>query len=199
MDENEILLSCDRIDAELGRIRTLVGVPDESWAFPVGTSEAPPEKWYCAQYHTYAGSPSAGHTGIDLNLDRSPWGDVDRGFPVWAIAKGQVTSVNHSPGWVGVVVIRHEHQGRPLWVRYAHLAPDSIVSYGQEVAPGELVGVIGNYIAGRGGDHLHFDMCRDAFSWSWYRTSGYDWVDPVPILKAHLDPDRVDAMLRKGD
>jgi len=194
---SEILDACDKIVGAVTQIRAALAVGSGDWAFPVGTTDAPVEDWYCAQFHTWKGG-TTGHTGLDLNLDRSPWGDVDRGFPIWAIASGQVWAVGYSPGWVGVVVIRHQHDGAPLWVRYAHLAPDITWVEGQIVAPGDQVGVIGNYTSGLGGDHLHCDMARDAFEWNWYRTPNFSWVDPVPILKAHLDPDKVDAMLRKG-
>jgi murein DD-endopeptidase MepM/ murein hydrolase activator NlpD len=203
-DNTEILLACDRIDdqlevigSEVKTIRTLAGMPAGAWVFPIGTEEAPAEDWYCAQYFTWDGHPEVGHTGLDLNLDRTPYGDVDRGFPVWSIAMGRVHSVGSSIGWVGVVVIEHQHEGQSLYVRYAHLAPDSIVSEGQLVTPGQLIGVIGNYIRGKGGDHLHYDMAPNKFNWWQYRTPDVGWRDPVPILKAHLPPERVDAMLER--
>ena len=96
------------------------------WRLPVGTEEHPPEDWYVAQVH------SDRHTGIDINLDKHPWGDVERGFPIWAIADGVVVSEGCSQGWLSVVVVEHRHDGRPLYARYAHLG-EILVDEGEEV------------------------------------------------------------------
>lgn len=167
------------------------------WMLPVGTEEYPPDTWYSASMHDLTGRRNNGyrHTGVDLNLDVAPWGDVDRGMPVWSVADGVVDQVGRSGGWLGVVVIEHSHAGAPLYARYAHLG-EIAVSTGQAVLAGDLIGDIGNYLSG--GDHLHFDMATEWFMWrEWL--SGRDWVDPVDVLKAHVDPEAVEAMIRRGD
>jgi len=201
MNENErdlLALALHNIE-EAGEIvrRVLNSVEPSAWAFPVGTEQYPPEKWYCAQYHT------ATHTGIDLNLDVSPWGDVDRGMPVGAVADGVIYAAGYSPSYLGSIILQVEHGGIPLYVRYWHLADDMIFrswQSGQSVGAGECLGHIGNYTLGAGGDHCHLDMRNQPFEPHWWFTSHPGgWLDPVPILKAHLDPVLVDAMLRKGD
>jgi hypothetical protein len=158
------------------------------WMLPVGTEEFPPEHWYVAQRH------KPDHTGLDVNLDEPQWGDVERGFPIWAIAEGVVDQVGRSDGWLGVVVVEHHHEGEPLFVRYAHLG-EIFVEAGDEVVAGDRLGALGDW---RTGDHLHFDMAGERFEWyEWL--SDREWVDPVPVLKAHIDPAFVEAMIRRGD
>lgn len=168
--------------------------PSSDWVFPVND----PETWYCAVWHDLTGRKNGGyrHTGIDLNLDKSPWGDVDRGQPVFAVAAGTVTASASSSGWLGVVQIRHEHRGAPLYVRYAHLERLA-VTVGDIVRPGQLLGFIGNWTGGDGGDHLHFDAATDPFYWGAWLQSSINWVDPVEILREHLDGDTITAMLSR--
>jgi murein DD-endopeptidase MepM/ murein hydrolase activator NlpD len=183
------------LTAMAGRLSALVG-PDV-WTFPVGSERFPLADWYCAQYHTYHRDTNpGGHTGLDLNGDRSPWGDVDRDEPVFAVARGTVHDAGFSEGWRGVVVIRVEHDGAPLWVRYAHLAAASIVvSPGEPVTAGQELGRLGNYSRG---DHLHFDMARDPFGWNYWRARSVGWVDPLPVLLAHLEHDMITLMLDRA-
>ena len=204
MNELQIANACSQIIATLAGLtnqvtdlRDLVCGGSEGWHFPVGSTKFPIEEWYCAQFHTYDPDANpAGHTGLDLNGDRHPWGDVDRDEPTFAIADGVVHDAGCSPGWVGVVVLRIEHNGLPLWVRYAHLDWQSVtVEPGDVVRAGDPLGVIGNYSKG---DHLHFDMARDPFGWNYWRTRYVRWVDPVPVLKAHLSEAMIDAMLARG-
>lgn len=172
------------------------------WAFPVGTAEWPVEAWYVSVFHDLTGARNAGykHSGIDINLDRWPWGDVERGAPVWAVADGKVLQRGSSAGWLGVVMIEVEHHGLPLQVRYAHLDPERIqVRAGQAVRAGELLGYLGDWRGGDGGDHLHFDMGWNYFAWDWWLTAKVDWVDPLPVLKEHLDPALVERMVGRND
>lgn len=186
---------CRVVEVELG--------PDPSadtWTFPV----YPPEDWYCSVRHSLDGSLNAdgyAHSGVDLNGDWGGRGDVDRGQPVLAITEGVVSSVGRGDEtWLGVVVVEHRHEGAPLYVRYAHLdkARMTVAAAGMPVLAGDCLGYLGDYTRGDGGDHLHFDMCLDEFRWSWWHTRHPElrWIDPVPVLKAHLFPARVDAMLR---
>ena len=80
---------------------------------------------------------SEGHTGVDLNAWQAPFGDVDRGEPVWSVADGVVASVGYSDSWLGVVVVEcEEDDGTRVWFRYAHLDKDSIdVQVGDRVGP----------------------------------------------------------------
>ncbi|MBN2392092.1 MAG: M23 family metallopeptidase [Anaerolineae bacterium] len=165
------------------------------WTFPVDD----PASWYCATWHDLSGVKNRGyrHSGIDLNLDRAPWGDVERGAAVYAMAAGRVIAATSSSGWLGVVQVQHEHDGAPLWTRYAHLDPARLeVAAGGEVHAGSVLGYIGDWRGGDGGDHLHLDMATTAFYWAAW-LSGDAWVDPVPVLKAHLLETMVEALLAK--
>ena len=177
-----------------------------SWAFPVGTSKYPPEKWYAAALHDMTGAANDGyaHTGVDLNLDKSPWGDVDRGMPVLSCCPGTIRVRGFSASYLGSVIIEGEFDGQPIFFRYWHLANDAVfqaLAVGQMVAAGQQVGAIGNYTLGAGGDHCHLDCALDLFGAHWWFTSHPDvrWIDPVPVLLQNLDPVRVNAMLRRGD
>jgi len=180
-----------------------------SWHFPVGSDEYPIEKWYIASRHLEHGTIWAGgiHTGIDYNVEVLPRGDVDRGQPVSAITDGMIYATGYSQTCLASIVIKVMHDEKPLWVRYWHLADDDLFKSwrpGLPVGAGQELGHLGDY---KGGDHLHFDMCEEAFHpcvW-WTSMSGATsgeklarWVDPVSVLKAHLDSDTVDASLRIG-
>ena len=192
MKDISITWNGDRPDLTINGVHFICRPQEEptqaAWHFPVGEGEYPPEKWYCAQGH----GPQ--HTGLDLNLDVSPWGDVERvlGLSVYALTDGYLTYSTLDWSGVGMVVIRHEHEGAPLWVRYAHvlcyLPPD------WKVTAGEDLGAFADWSAG---DHLHIDMALDPFTREWLDPN-IRWRNPVPILKAHLDPAIVDAMLRRG-
>ena len=183
---------------------------EPKWCFPVGSDKFPIEKWYIASKHLDRHSRWAGgiHTGIDYNVEVPPRGDIDRGQPVFAITDGVIYATGYSQIYLGSVVIEIEHHGKPLWVRYWHLANDDLFKSwrpGLDFVSGQELGHIGSYL--RGGDHLHWDMCIEPFhplTW-WSRMSGSSneeklarWVDPIGVLKAHLSPDVVDASLRIG-
>jgi len=176
------------------------GATPDAWAFPVGEGQYPPERWYCATIHDPTGTlpqPLGGprlHYGIDLNLDFAERGDVERrlGLSVYSLARGVVHYVTANWGGVGMIVIRHEHAGAVLWVRYAHITP--VVMVGQTVTAGQSLGAFADW---QTGDHLHLDCAAQQYERE-YRNSGVPFVDPVPILKEHLDHLRVDAMLGRG-
>lgn len=172
---------------------------EQTWAFPVGEGQYSPERWYAASLHSLDGSLNSGykHSGIDLNLDVYPRGDIERfkGLSVYAVADGKITFVDQSWSGVPMLVMRCKHNGAPLWVRYGHIVP--VVMKDEYVKAGQKLGGFANWTAMGGGDHLHFDMALDPFTENWL-DSTIRWVDPVDILKAHLDPAIVDAMVRRG-
>jgi murein DD-endopeptidase MepM/ murein hydrolase activator NlpD len=197
---SDLATARDLID---GAIEAIAGAPSP-WSYPVGDERWPTERWYAATLHDTTGRLNDGyaHTGIDLNMWKAPWGDVDRGKPVFAVADGVVDDKGYSTSYLGSVILLVEHLGQPLYVRYWHLENDAAFDFlqvGERVNSGELIGRIGNYTLGAGGDHLHLDMALDPFGPHWWftRHPAVRWVDPVPILKAHLDADKVDAMLRR--
>lgn len=173
------------------------------WSFPVGNGQYPPEKWYAATVHDLTGVQNNGykHSGIDLNLAMYEYGDVERrlGLSVYAVADGVVEYVTDNWSGVPMIVVRHVH-GKDrgpgstnfyIWTRYAQIIPT--VMQGQAVKSGQALGAFADW---RTGDHLHFDMATDPFTREWL-TPSINWIDPVPVLKAHLDPQRVQAMLER--
>jgi murein DD-endopeptidase MepM/ murein hydrolase activator NlpD len=179
-----------------------VPAPSPTWVLPVGMEpDYPPAAWYMAlghgPSHLY---PSGFHTGCDFNLNRYEHGDVERrlGLSVRACADGIVH-------WVGVwsgngcVVIQVEHAGAPLWVRYGHVTP--VVLPGEVVHAGQKLGGFDNWspTAPNRGDHLHNDMRTHPLTNEWCTPPLSDWLNPLEVYKAHVDPDLVAAMVRRGD
>lgn len=162
--------------------------------FPVAIDTYPPAAYYVAQGFSLG---ATGHPGIDINLDVSPWGDVDRGIPVIAMTSGEITYISDSWSGLGMIVVKHTIGGTDYWVRYAHLDVGSI-SLGDYVEAGHVLGAIGDYQQGAGGDHLHLEI-HTAPVGSAYRTGNE--ISPLPWMKEilRLDPILVDAFARKGD
>lgn len=172
----------------------------DKWAFPVGDQEYPPEKWYAATVHDLTGAKNGGykHSGYDLNLNMFEHADVERrlGLGIYSIAHGIVHYVTDSWSDHPMIVILYRHDEAQLFVRYAHLITD--LKKGALVKRGQFLGTFADWKKLGGGDHLHFDMAKSAYTYEWLSAS-VSWVDPLPILKAHLDPVTVDEMMRKGD
>lgn len=187
------------------------GVPDDEppehaadWALPVGTTLYPAVKWgvrgYTHDLRTTDENPNRRngqpwpHSGYDINLDVPPYGDIERGYPVYAASSGVVHYVTDDWSGVGMCVVLHVHDSVPVWFRYAHI--DVVVSAGDAVEAGQTLGFIADWPTE--GDHLHLDAALDPFTREWV-TPDIRWVDPAPILRAHIDSDLVDGMLRVGD
>jgi murein DD-endopeptidase MepM/ murein hydrolase activator NlpD len=89
------------------------------------------------------------HSGIDLA--------ATAGTPVHAAAAG-VARVLDGPGYGIHVLIRHDARTQTL---YGHLL-QAMVGDGQEVARGQLLGLVGS-TGNSTGPHLHFEVRRDGF------------------------------------
>lgn len=144
------------------------------------TEYAPPvgwgvEDWYIAQEH----KPT--HSGLDINLNEYPYGDVDLGEPLFIVCNGLVIYADLAPGyyWGNVVItISVDDLGLLFW-RYGHL--DRIdVEAGQFVSPGIQVGTCGKGYNGRYDAHLHLDCWRGGMlaANAWLDRS-VEWVDPL--------------------
>lgn len=180
--------------------------PDLVWFYPVGSFKFPTVHWYAASWHDLTGRKNAAgykHTGIDLNGDKAPWGDVDRGEVCYAITKGIVHVVHYSVAYLGSVVLKIRYYNTDFWLRYWHLADDSLfrsIREGMEIPAGAPIGHMGNYTLGAGGDHFHIDLATSPIGphWWWSSHPEVTWIDPLFLMRAHLDPDVVDLMVKKG-
>lgn len=99
---------------------------------------------YGYRYHPITGNYSF-HTGVDFA--------VARGTPIKASAGGKVTVASYTYVWGYYVTINHSNGFSTL---YAHMT-NYIVSYGQKVSQGQVIGYVGDtgYATG---PHLHFTM-----------------------------------------
>jgi murein DD-endopeptidase MepM/ murein hydrolase activator NlpD len=219
------------------RLTTLaMGEQAVAWDAPVGVNRPEvypdqeryePADYYCAAIHDLTGRGNGGyqHPGVDINLAVWPYGDVDRGQPVFAVASGEVYRVSWSDSYLGSVIIATPwtrdglevradwwdgrvrsrrwiiHPGDVLYWRYWHLANDRTfrgLNQGDTVETWQHLGALGDYTLGQGGDHLHLDCTltpREAH-W-WFRHPEVRWVDPLRILSEVLGGDLVDLMVAK--
>lgn len=106
------------------------------------------------------------HEGVDLA--------APLGTPMYSTAAGVVTEVAENSRSGAYVVIRHEGQdGTPYFSAYLHqYMNDIVVTQGQEVDAGQLIGAVGNN-GWSTGAHLHFEI-RDAADKP---------IDPVPFME----------------
>jgi len=159
--------------------------------FPVGTDEYPPKYWYVPPTQLFTNT----HFGMDLNLDISPWGDVERGFPIYSVLDGTVYYATDDWSGVGMCVIEHELDGETFFAQYAHV--DLAVVETEQVVAGQIIGTIANWVKGDGGDHLHFGVSTRPVT---YEYSSWDYfIDPVEWLKRFISAELVDASIKKGN
>ena len=157
--------------------------------FPVGTDEYPPKYWYVPPTQLFTNT----HFGMDLNLDISPWGDVERGFPIYSVLDGTVYYATDDWSGVGMCVIEHELDGETFFAQYAHV--DLAVVETEQVVAGQIIGTIANWVKGDGGDHLHFGVSTRPVT---YQYNSWDYfIDPVEWLKRFIPAELVDASIKK--
>lgn len=133
------------------------------WCSPVDDCEKrsyPPSPWHISNgfLNEYKlKDHQAIHTGEDVNLN----GGADIGATVRAIGDGQVVFAQIVPDttWIGLVVIRHDHDGTFTCSRYAHLT-NLLVQKDDFVTAGQPLGVISDtdVIDHAFPPHLHFDI-----------------------------------------
>lgn len=103
------------------------------------------------------------HNGVDLA--------APSGTPVYATAAGIVSTAGVASGYGNLIQLDH---GADVQTRYGHLSR-IMVSAGQRVAKGEVIGLVGS--TGRStGSHLHYEVrvARHA-------------IDPLPYMAANDD------------
>ncbi|MFJ3925081.1 M23 family metallopeptidase [Streptomyces sp. NPDC090022] len=138
-------------EEERKRLNTFVSPLDDSY---VSTS-----------YGAGGGMWSSGsHTGIDFH--------AASGTSVRAVGAGVIVEAGWGGAYGNNVVIKHNDG---TYTQYAHLSSLS-VSAGQQVTPGQQIGLSGN-TGNSSGAHLHFEARTGA-------SYGSD-IDPVAYLRSH--------------
>jgi len=149
-----------------------------AYALPV---TPPADNWYIAR-----GQIKGVHTGLDINLNRAPWGDVELGEPVRSTCGGLVVFAGMARGtsWGNVVITVSLDNGGLLFWRYGHLQRVS-VEPGQLVPRQERIGTIGKGYNDRYPAHLHLDAWRGQMiaPESWL-AKWVVWVDPLDVWAA---------------
>ena len=133
----------ERLGLSLARMsaleRGLAGIPQV----------LPANQNYISSGFGYRSDPFTGGAAFHAGLDFK--GPI--GAPIYAAAKGTVSFVGQRQGYGNCIEIDH---GNGLMTRYAHMSR-FLAQPGQQVAPGTVIGAIGN--SGRStGPHLHFEV-----------------------------------------
>ena len=129
--------------------QTLVSFLRENKDALLSTPSIWPVKGYLTSSFGYRSSPFTGRSSLHKGIDVS-----NRiGTPIWAPARGAVTFSGHDGAYGICIVIDH---GNNIVTRYAHMSK-ALVSVGQYVQRGDVIGHIGN--TGRStGPHLHYEV-----------------------------------------
>jgi len=114
------------------------------------------------------------HTGVDIT--------APRGTPVYATADGVVAWQQAASGYGTSVVINHGFSYQTL---YAHLLK-KVVSPGQKVKRGQLVGYVGNTGLSIG-PHLHYEVWKNGSP-----------VNPVQFFTSDITPEEYNAILESS-
>ena len=94
---------------------------------------------------------TGGHRGTDFA--------APGGTEIYAIADGIVTDATYHYSWGNYVQIYHgkDDQGNTYSTLYAHMISTPIVSAGQSVTKGQVIGYVGS-TGYSTGNHLHLEM-----------------------------------------
>jgi septal ring factor EnvC (AmiA/AmiB activator) len=141
--------------------------------------------WYDAQ--PYGSKTDYGyHEGGDLNLKTG--GDSDFRQPVYAIADGDVSSVeilSKIPSFGKHLHIKHIGAWGTVWSHCAHL-DEIVVKEGQKVKEGDLVGYVGK--SGTTLCHLHFAIKLAPTGINGIAKTLTDlkkWADPIKLIEKY--------------
>jgi murein DD-endopeptidase MepM/ murein hydrolase activator NlpD len=148
--EKAALLDPDLVAAEGKRVwevttqATLPGLWQGRFALPLA-QEAPVTAPFGIRRSYSGGPPTSYHAGVDY--------DVPQGTAVYAPAHGKVVLAEPLQVRGGAVIVDH---GRGVMTGYWHLSRIDVVA-GQEVDPGEVLGLVGSTGLSTG-PHLHWEM-----------------------------------------
>ncbi len=103
------------------------------------------------------------HDGVDIA--------AERGTPVKAMNRGEVTAVGDDPLWGCTVVIDH---GSGVMGYYYNLSSGVAVREGDSVQAGQTIGAVGDTaeIEAAMASHLHFGLKKNG-----------EWIDPVTYIE----------------
>ena len=104
------------------------------------------------------------HDGVDLK--------AEKGTPVKAMNRGEVTKVWEDPLWGSCMSIDH---GNGIVSYYYSLSPSMTVEEGDQVESGQIIGSVGDtaQVEAVLPSHLHFALKRNG-----------EWIDPI----SYIDP-----------
>ena len=121
-----------------------------------------PSSHYISSYYGYRNAPTAGattnHKGIDIA--------AEAGSSILAAQEGTVISAGYNSSRGNYVIIRHRSG---VQTEYLHMSR-YIVSAGQSVSAGQIIGYVGATGVATG-PHLHFAV-----------TENGNYTDPIPYL-----------------
>lgn len=171
-------------------VKAVVGGPDPGDPEPDGFRQPFPYSCVSSEYGPRSGRV---HQGIDFSSNGT--GEASPGADILAAFGGTVTraETGHTnldgSGFGNVVIINHGViNGRQIYTVYGHMvAPGALVTVGQVVAKGELLGRVGN-TGGSYGAHLH---------WETHLANpggGISWSNPG----THLNPRNFMAVYGEG-
>ena len=95
--------------------------------------------------------------------------------PVFAAAGGKVRKREYRADYGNMIVIEH---GDGVYTRYAHLESFGTADVGDEVRPGEIIGIMGNTAGYHVPRHLHYEVLTGV----WQPRAGSFALTPVDVM-----------------
>lgn len=157
---------CKFTDAGSGN-QTVMEVDENTLIFPLPKGVFQQTSAFGYRIHPISGITRL-HEGVDFSCAS--------GTPIRALTTGTVISAAYADGCGYAVTLEHHIEGEHFYTRYCHMLSGSIlVTQGQEVSPGTLLGSVGS-TGNSTGPHLHFEVRPDSLDTP---------VDPINWLNQH--------------
>lgn len=125
------------------------------------------------------------HTGVDVEYE-----GIIREIPVRAITAGKVVFSKIASGYGGVMILRHNINGKELFALYGHLDPKSMMPPRTDAYMGQIIGFLGD---GKTEEtdgvrkHLHFAILKknslDIRGYVQNKEELEGWYDPLEFYK----------------
>lgn len=133
------------------------------------------------------------HEAVDLNDNLG--GNNDLGKPLYAIAKGTITSVhNHTINFGKHLHLKIEGKWGTRWVHYAH-CNEIFVKEGDVVEEGQKIATVGN--SGTTYAHCHLALKKEPTGVDAIAKTLDDlkkWEDPILFIETWMKPELVDTV-----